>query len=211
MTKRKRRKKEKRRSRGKRKLQGPVFFKDPLSDVPREELIPGLINVGKASEIRFHDSLQKTLTLLQSAEPLQTIATLTVYGLFSGITSTGKITPLHKDRRFGQPDVELVQALCLRLPYDAYCGTATNPATIQSLFDALPELGESFSLQRMVTMTEERSDQQKAISFLQEHLRCIRSAFGAGVISIRFSVSSTSCTNRLIMRSSTTSGYPRLR
>jgi hypothetical protein len=69
--KRRHKKKGKQRSTGKGKApRGPFFVKDPLSDLPREKVIPGLIELGKASKARFHDSLNKTLAVLQSAEPL---------------------------------------------------------------------------------------------------------------------------------------------
>jgi hypothetical protein len=171
MKKRTRKKKDRLRSAAKGKPQGPFFFKHPLSELPREKLIPALIELGRSSKVRFHDSLERTLTLLQSAEPLQTIASLAVYGLFAGIASDGKRSPIHTDSRFGQAHVELVQALSLRLPQKANQGTPPDPSTIQNLFDVLPELGESFSLQRVRVTEEERSDQQKAITLLQEHLR----------------------------------------
>ena len=84
MKKSKHRKKDKQRVAWNRKVpRGPFFVKHPLSDVPQEKLIPGLIELGKASKVRSHDCLYKTLSVLESAEPLQIIATLAVYGLFA--------------------------------------------------------------------------------------------------------------------------------
>jgi hypothetical protein len=87
------------------------------------------------------------------------------------MSDDGKHKPLHKDRQFTQAHVELVQALFLTIPASDLVTNPPEASSIQSLFDTLPKLGESFSLQRMVIMEKERSPEQKAITLIQELLR----------------------------------------
>jgi hypothetical protein len=172
MRKRKRKERGKRRAPPKKKAKGgPFYFKHPLTELPREKLIPALVEHAKASRARFQEHLGTILQTLRSAEPLQTITTLAVFGLFGGLNDQGKHTQFLKKSRFGQAHVELVQALILTIPQADLAWVPPHPSVIQQLFDLLPQLGESFVHQRMVVMEQERSDQQKSLTLIQELLR----------------------------------------
>lgn len=149
---------------------GPVYFKHPLSNVPRETLLKAFAEMGSSARERFRTDLSKIVDLMKSVDALQTIATLAVYGLFVGVTGTGKKTRLSKDR-FNQPHVELVQAVSLQIPEQKTRLRPPLPNSIQTLFDTLPELAQSFSLQRLGLVDEQASDQDKAVVFLQEFVR----------------------------------------
>jgi hypothetical protein len=172
MGKRKRRQHGKRRRATKKRTdQGPVFFAHPLNDVPREQLIPNLVEVAKASDVRFHEALESALKILRSVDPLQTITTLAAYGLFGSMSADGEQKPLQSTDRFGQAQVELVQALSLTIATKDLSSSAPDGLVIQQLFDLLPVISESFSLRRMVVMASQRADQHKAVTFVQELLR----------------------------------------
>jgi hypothetical protein len=151
---------------------GPVLFKHPFSDISHEKLVAALSELGQTSKARFPETLQRVVDLVRQAEPLQTISMLAVYALFSGLTSGGKSKPIHSDPRFGQPDVELVQAISLRSLHPGATATPPDPSTIQALFDTLPDLSESFSFQRLANDDERfPTAQSRDVAILQEHLR----------------------------------------
>jgi hypothetical protein len=150
---------------------GPVFFQHPLSTIPREKLIPGLVEYAKTSASDFKTHLDAVVEILCKVEPLQAIASLATYGLFSSVGKDGERSRPKWQQRFGQSHVELVQALLLTIPATNLKINPPHPTDIQKLMDVLPELSESFAHRRMVIMEQERSEQQKAIIAFQESLR----------------------------------------
>ena len=55
---------------------GPVLFKHPFADIPREQLIPALVEHAKTAKVNFQVNLDAVLGILRSYEPRQIIATL---------------------------------------------------------------------------------------------------------------------------------------
>lgn len=150
---------------------GPVFMQHPLSQIPRDIVLKGLVEIGKSHEEKFHILLNKVTDILRSKNPLHIMSTLSMYGLMGGMSSGGKMSPLHKDQQFNQSHVELAQASALQIPIGDLNFTPAVPQTIQELFDVLPDLGQAFALQRLVAIEREKTEEQKAILVLQEHLR----------------------------------------
>ena len=166
MANRKRKRLRKRKDR-----RGPVFFKHPLSELPRDKVLPALIHYADASKAAFRETLEVVLKILRSSEPLQIIATLAVFGLSCRIDDEGNYKSLLNNSQFTQAHVELAQSLSLTIPPGQIPITPPDGRDIQQMFDLLPKLGQFFIYQRMVTMEDERTDEQKAILLVQELLR----------------------------------------
>jgi len=166
---RNRRKKRRATSKKDREL-GPVYFKHPLSNIPRETFLKGLAQMQKSAHERFKSDLPKIVDIMKSVDALQTIATLSVYGLFVGVTGTGEKSRL-SNGRFHQAHVELIQAVSLQIPEQQTRLSPPHPHSIQQLFDTLPELAQAFSFQRLGLVDKQATDQQKSVIFLQELLR----------------------------------------
>ena len=150
---------------------GPVFFKHPFAEIPRERLRTALVEHAKASERTFQDTLDEILRILRTNEPLQAIAMLAVFGLFGAVTDEGKRVSLSNDRRFTQAHAELAQALSLTIPRTEIPINPPNGPAMQQLFELLPKVGDAFAHRRLLTFEQERSDEQKAITLVQELLR----------------------------------------
>jgi hypothetical protein len=166
----KRRRKKPRRREG-RSIGELTFFTHPFSNIPHEVLIEGLTEAGRRNVERFPDLLDKTQNRINSVDALQAIATLSTYGVMSGITDAGKRKPLLKSERFNQSHVELVQALALRVPEDQRSRRLCHPDIVQELLDGLPDLADAFHQRRFVQMEATRTQDEKAVLALQEHLR----------------------------------------
>jgi hypothetical protein len=162
---RNRRKKQRKRDR-----EGPVFFKNPLSNIPRDALLKGLAEIGDSAQERFTADVSKVIDLTKSVDALHTIATLAVYGLFVAVTGSG-YKKRFQEGNFSQSYVELLQAVFLQIPEQQGRLRPARPDQIQMLFDTLPELAQSFFLQRLRLVDHQASDQAKAVVYLQEFLR----------------------------------------
>ncbi len=148
-----------------------VFMKHPLSTLPREAVLKGLVEMGKTHQDEFPRQLEEVETILRSVDPLLTISMLATYGLMGGVDDNGNVSSGYKGEEFNQSHVELAQALCLRVPFAECSREFPRPDTIQQLFDLLPEVGKAFGLMRFVQLQEERSDENKAVMAIQEELR----------------------------------------
>ena len=164
------RRKKRRAAKSRDREKGPVYFKHPFSNIPRESLLKGLAEIGNSAQERLKSDLQKIVDLMKSVDALQTVATLAVYGLFAGVTGAGETRRLNKDR-FNQANVEFIQAVSLQLPEQKTRLSPPHPDSIQMLFDTLPELAQAFSLQRLALVNEQAPNERKAVVFLQEFLR----------------------------------------
>jgi hypothetical protein len=134
-------------------------------------MLKGLVEIGKSNRERYSTLLKTVTDIVRSHYPPHILAVLSVYGLFTGISSSGKLTVLQKSKKLSQADVELVQALALQQPKQELSGLPALPKNIQELFDILPDLSQSFGLQRLIQIEKEKSDQEKSVVVLQEHLR----------------------------------------
>lgn len=150
---------------------GPTFIRHPFSKIERETLIKTFVDLGETSNEKFSADLAALNKILSKADPLQSIATLSTYGLFVGMSKSGAVSPLLKVEHFNQAHVELVQAIALQIPETLVCRSPPHPALIGELFELLPRLGNSFGFQRMSTMQKERLPKESAVLVLQEHLR----------------------------------------
>ena len=153
------------------KAGGMVFMKHPLSTLPREAVLKGLLEIGKTHKDEFPRRLEEVETILRSIDPLLTISMLATYGLMGGVDDNGNISSGYKGDEFNQSHVELAQALCLRVPFAECSREFPRPDTVQQLFDLLPELGNAFGMMRFVQLQQERSDENKAVMLIQEELR----------------------------------------
>jgi len=150
---------------------GPTFVLHPISGIPSDVLRSHAIQYARESEVVFQESLTEIQKILREGDPLSLISQLAMYGLSGGLSEDGKISAWNSDKGFGQANVELVQALSLQLfPEELGSGFVT-PDIVQHCFDNLPKLSDAFAARRMITLDQERSEQQKAVSLLQEHLR----------------------------------------
>jgi hypothetical protein len=166
----KRRKKRQRR-REKPPFGGLRFFEHPFSKIPRDALVKGLADAGRRHAEQFPKLLEEMQKTINGVDALQAIATLSTYGMMGGMTEAGERKPFLKGERFNQSHVELVQALALRTPEDQRSHHPSLPEIIQKLIDGLPELGDAFHYRRFVQIEAGRTEEEKSVLVLQEHLR----------------------------------------
>lgn len=153
------------------KNDGPFFFKNPLSEIPRDQLRLALIKHGADFVATFRSLLADVLSILKSHEPLQLLCMLSGYGLTAGVDDTGGLKPLTKDSKIIQSHVELAQALALTLPGKDLSSKPPDPPILQKMLDLLPMPAQSFAEQRYAALSKDRTEAEQAIVALQEYLR----------------------------------------
>lgn len=153
---------------------GPVFLRteNPFRDIPDDVLARGLLEAGRSYEQEFEESLAKLADLIRSVDPLHLLSVLAVYGLFAGMTETGKIQRKKEpETAVQQAHVELAQAVALTIPDDQLCDAPAIPDKVQEIWDLLIALGKAFHLKRLVQRQHARTEEQKGVLQLQEQLR----------------------------------------
>lgn len=150
---------------------GFVAMRHPLSTLPHEAVIKGLVEIGKTHQQEFPKKLAAVESLLLSADPLLTISMLSTYGLFGSIDEAGHVSSGYKGETFNQSHVEFAQALILRIQPTRCSHAFPTPDIIQQLFDLLPKLCDAYRLRRFIQLREDRSDENKGVALIQEELR----------------------------------------
>ena len=84
----------------------------PPMTLSEKELGAALLEAGKKHRDEFDTLLPKVVNIICSCNPLHVLSTLSAYGLFAGITKTGKIQK-EKYGSLTQAHVELAQE-CLK-------------------------------------------------------------------------------------------------
>ncbi len=154
-----------------RKDDGPVVVRHPLSDIPPEVLRDYAVKYARESEVTFNKGIDDIQETLRKVDPLSLVSQLATYGLSGGITEDGKISTWNKGKDFNQANVELIQALSLRLTPQELGVEFVSPDIVQKCFDNLPKISEAFAARRLAALETERSEQEKSVMQLQEHLR----------------------------------------
>jgi len=151
---------------------GPVFtlVENPFADLPQDELIKGFVEAGKSFTKEFEESLEKLQISINSVDPFHLLSVLSVYGLFVGMTESGK-TQKQKDSSILQPHVELVQALALRTPYNQLSYNPALPPIVREIWDLSQTISKAFSMKRFAQIKDSKNEQEKAILFWQEYIR----------------------------------------
>lgn len=173
MSKKRRKKKKKRRLKAKKgSASGPVFtlVENPFADVPQDELIKGFVEAGKSFVKEFEESLEKIQISISSVDPFHLLSVLSVYGLFVGMTESGK-TQKKKDSSILQPHVELIQAIALRIPYNKLSYNPAIPPKVQEIWDLSQTMSKAFSMKRFAQIENSKNEREKAILFWQEYIR----------------------------------------
>lgn len=149
-----------------------ILMKHPLSTLPRDVVIKGLLETGKKNIEEFPCLLLKIETILGSVDPVLAISILVTYGLFGGMDKNGHVSHGYKDEKFSQSHIELIQALSLRIQRKKVSRNIPTPDVIQQLFDLTIELAEAYRLRRLSELGGgEKSSDEHSAYLIQEELR----------------------------------------
>jgi len=147
------------------------FAHHPLSHVNRDKLPALLDQIGNSATGRYKELLIRIRKIMAGTEPLHILSTLASHGLTMSISNGGRQRRVMNDGSFSQQHVELAQAISLTINPEDFNGEVAKPADIELFFDLLPELENSYSLHRLTSPKNAKTEEEGAIDLLQQYLR----------------------------------------
>lgn len=126
--------------------------------------------IGQEEAESFEPLIESTLSLLRAKDPLQIIATLARYGLQVRVTDDG-VRSKSAMSDIEQHHVELLQALLLTLPLEAWGKGPAVPPDITAVMENVTKLAQAFHRRRFVQAENAADQQERTVLFLREMMR----------------------------------------
>ena len=130
----------------------------------------GVIEAATRSVTEFPETLELVKEQFRSTDPLGIIASFSTYGLMRGATDNSVGHTLLPNN-IQQHHAELLQAVLLTIPFEEWSVEPLAPNIMQTVFDTLPQLSDTFMYQRILSAQAVKDEQEKAASFLLERIR----------------------------------------
>lgn len=141
-----------------------------VSEEDHPKLKAAMHEAALAAVADFPKTLELVKDQLRQHDPIGIMASFAGYGLVTGIASKGgsERKPL-KD--IEQHHAELLQAIMLTIPVDQWGSIPVVPKAMQIIYDSLPNLSDTFFLQRTLDAEKVTDEQELAVLSLQERIR----------------------------------------
>jgi len=134
------------------------------------EFKDGLLAVARAGVADFPRLLETIRKQLRKSDPEGILASFASYGLQAHVTRDGVEKKAHPD--ILQHHAELLQAILLTIPADAWGTGVLTPQVMQTVFDTVPKLSQAFLFQRILDGQTVKDDPEAlTIRSLQERIR----------------------------------------
>lgn len=150
---------------------GPYFFTDPLSELPREDLIKALIKLGENADEALPTSKDRVCDLLRRYDPLLTLSKLAAHCLSVGVSDSGQPVSKESSDKPQQSHVELAQAILLTINPRDLSHTPIPDEQFQEVWDQLVVLNRLFANARYRSLAQITDDGSRFTNMLVEHLR----------------------------------------
>ncbi len=121
------------------------------------------------SVAEFPEMLETVREQFRTSHPLGIMASFATYGLLKNVTNNGnhqKALP-----NIEQYHAELLQAVLLTIPLEEWGKKPLTPDVMQTVFDIVPKLSETFFFQRVLAGQKVKDEQKMAVLYLQERIR----------------------------------------
>ena len=141
-----------------------------VSEEDHPKLKTAMHEAALAAVTDFPETLELVKEQLRQRDPIGIMACFAGYGLMTRIGSKGgsEWKPLE---HIQQHHAELLQAIMLTIPQDQWGCVPVVPNAVQTAFDLLPKLSDTFFLQRMLDAEKVTDEQELAVLGLQERIR----------------------------------------
>ena len=138
-----------------------------MSDTEREGAIKELAKISKE---KYEKSLSQLLKIAKNQHPLSLLSILAAYATMGRIKNDGT-TESFLGEGLGQPQIELMQAICLTVPWDENNHLPQSPQDVEVIFETLEGVSTSFSFTRFADINLNWSNEERAIRQIQEFIR----------------------------------------
>src|SRR6266404_31831 len=160
------------RRRGNRTKDKSKFMLDTfsVSEEDHPKLRAAIHEAALAAVADFPKTLELVKEQLRQRDPIGTMACFAGYGLMTtiGLKGGSERKPL---KGIQQHHAELLQAIMLTIPQDQWGPVPVVRDAMQTTFDLLPKLSDTFFLQRTLDAEKVTDEQELAVLSLQERIR----------------------------------------
>ncbi|ALO25283.1 hypothetical protein [Leptospira borgpetersenii] len=123
-------------------------IESPLAGLSLDEQKKVITDMGNLNSRSLRDSLNALTEIIYKHNPLSILSILTYYYLSSNVDEDG-VDLQDSENPIGQPQVEIFQALTLKVKEESWGKMPVFPDTVQYVIDNLKNITSSFSLSRM--------------------------------------------------------------
>ncbi|EKO85233.1 hypothetical protein LEP1GSC020_1457 [Leptospira interrogans serovar Grippotyphosa str. 2006006986] len=145
-------------------------FENPFSGLSESEIKEVISEVRDKAIQSIKDSTLALYKIIKTNDPLIILAIISYYTLNVGLGEK-EVQSRGYFEGFGQPHVELFQALILKIKKNEWGSKLGSPGTTQETLDNLNILVSSFSFVRMNSNSSELTEMEKEIIEFQESIR----------------------------------------
>jgi hypothetical protein len=141
-----------------------------VSEEDHPKLKAAMREAALAAVTDFPKTLELVKEQLRQRDPIGIMACFAGYGLMTtiGLKGGSEWTPLEDIQ---QHHAELLQAIMLTIPQDQWGRVPVVPDAMQTAFDLLPKLSDTFFLQRTLDTEKVTDERELAVLGLQERIR----------------------------------------
>jgi hypothetical protein len=169
MQKNRRHRKRQRASTRREDSSGVEFSTFSISDGNHEHFKKALLNAARETVAAFPTVLELLKDHFRNRDPTGIMASFSMYGLQVSVDAQGRTRKLSPNLE--QHHAELLQAVLLTIPSKQWGSFPVSPDIMESVYDNVPKLAETFFHQRLLAGEAVSDDQELAVLSLQERIR----------------------------------------
>ncbi len=125
----------------------------------------GVLKVAARSVTEFPQTLELVRKQFQLSDPLGIVASFAIYGLRKDVHQDSPLNNIQ------QHHAELLQSVLLTIPSEEWGTKPLTPNIMQTVFDAVPKLSETFFHQRILAEQKITDEHESAVLSLQDRIR----------------------------------------
>jgi hypothetical protein len=142
-----------------------------ISPEKHPEFKEKLLETARARVAEFPKQLALAKEQLRDSDALGIMACVASYGLQGYVSDKGIEQPRRGSLSIEQHHAELLQAILLSIPADEVSKGILTQDAMQTVFDTLPKLAETFFFQRIIDAEKIEDEAEQLVRSLQERVR----------------------------------------
>ncbi len=136
----------------------------------REKLKAAILETAKRNVTEFPETLELVKDQFRSSDPVGIINSFATYGLMRAVIGDS-VGHSFAPNNIQQHHAELLQAILLTIPFEEWGARPVLPDIMQTIFDTLPLLSDTFVHQRVLAAEQVEDQHEKDMLFLFERIR----------------------------------------
>lgn len=143
-------------------------FNIPEDD--REKFRAAMLEAARRSVTEFPETLELVKNQFRSSDPVGIMNSFATYGLMRAVIGDS-VGHSFAPNSIQQHHAELLQAVLLTVPFEEWGVKPVLPGIMQTIFDTLPLLSDTFVHQRVLAAEQMEDKREKDMMFLLERVR----------------------------------------